>query len=152
MSRSRSPLPVRVDYRTPPGGSGWLATITAPDVPPRTMSGTNAHETLHSVLEQIAQLANQQSRPVLTVHTLYGSPTAFMEHAHQRGFLSCVLDGLLVTRVPAGDPSEPPGPLSARDIGRIGRPKWECPGDRHWSTASPVLRSHDVTSTPADAT
>lgn len=151
MNRRRSPLPVRVDYRTPPGGPGWLATITAPDVPPRTISGTNAHETLHSALEQIAQLANQQARPVLMVHTLYGSPTEFTELAHQRGFLSCVLDGWRVAGVPVGNPSEPPDRLSARDIGRVGRRKWECPGDRHWSTVSPVLRSHGVTSTPDNA-
>jgi hypothetical protein len=129
MSRRRSPLLVRVDYRTQPGGPGWLATITAPDVPPRTISGTDVHETLHSALEQIAQLANQQARPVLTVHTLYGSPTEFTELAHQRGFLSCVLDGLRVT----------------------GRRRWECPGDHHWSTVSPVLRSRDVTRTPTNA-
>jgi NifU-like protein involved in Fe-S cluster formation len=86
------PLSVVADYRFSPFGTGCLATIAAPDLPARTVHGTDVHDALHLVMDEIGDLAAGQHRAVLTMHTLAGDAQAFAEIAEREGFAACLND------------------------------------------------------------
>lgn len=87
------PVEVVADYRNSPFGPGCLATITAPDVALRTVRGDDVHDALHRVMEAIEELAHEQQRPLLTMHTIDGNPIAFSELAKRHGFVNCLGSG-----------------------------------------------------------
>jgi hypothetical protein len=85
-------LPVIADYRFSPFGPACLATITMPDRPIRTVYGTDVHDAMHVVMNEIGRLANGQHQSVLTIHTLDGDAQVFAEIAERDGFAACLND------------------------------------------------------------
>jgi hypothetical protein len=84
------PLLVVADYRFSPFGTGCLATLAMPKLPARTVYGTDVHDVLHQVMDEIGRLADEQHRGLLTMHLLNDDPRAFAEIAHRDGFESCL--------------------------------------------------------------
>jgi hypothetical protein len=89
------PLAVVADYRLSPFGPGCFAAITVEDKPARTVHAADEHEALHRVMDEVAVIADQHRRALLTIHTLDGDPAAFAELAQAQGFLACVDDAVL---------------------------------------------------------
>lgn len=87
-----SPVSVTADYTQSPFGL-WRATVTAlvgvvADRPIRSVTGSDAHETVHAVLEQLEALAVELDADLATIHQLEGDSTAFTELALREGFVS----------------------------------------------------------------
>jgi hypothetical protein len=90
----REPLAIVADYRVSSLGPGWFASISVEHEPTRTGHGVDVHAALHRVLDEVALIADEHRRGLLTVHTLDGDPVAIAELTEQHGFVSCVDDDL----------------------------------------------------------
>ncbi len=91
----RIPPPVAViaEYTQSPVGP-WRATVTAQvgataDRVSRSVSGHDAHETLHAVREELDLLAEELDADLATFHQLDGDSAAFAALALREGFADC---------------------------------------------------------------
>lgn len=89
-SADLEPLTVVADYRLSPLGPGCFASVSADDVPTRTVHGEDVHDALHHVMDEVAGIADERHRPLLTMHLLAGDPVAFGALAQAHGFAECV--------------------------------------------------------------